>query len=98
MRSADHVSADWEQRTQEIGFIDQILIRLEDRQGNPVRDDDRIIEVTVKGAGELAGLDNGDLSDNTPYTSRRRRTLQGDLAAYVRRTAGGEIRVAVREC
>jgi hypothetical protein len=34
--------------------------------------------------GQLLGLENGDLGDNTPYSSYTRSTLAGRLIAFVR--------------
>jgi len=32
----------------------------------------------------VLGVENGDLGDNTPYTSRQRRTFEGRLIVFVR--------------
>ncbi len=53
------------------------------------------IYVQVSGAGELAGIDNGDLSDLTSYTADHRRTYHGNAIVYVRRTGDGPIRVMI---
>ncbi|MCR5674343.1 MAG: glycoside hydrolase family 2 [Lachnospiraceae bacterium] len=87
----------WRKRTEETGFVGQILISLVDADDLPVRDHDRVIAVRVEGPGELIGLDNGDLSDNTPFTETARRTTEGNLAAYVRRTGEGAIGITVTE-
>ena len=50
----------------------------------------------VSGAGELAGLENGDLSDVSPYNSPCRDTWQGRLTVYVRRRGKGQIRAFIR--
>ena len=55
-----------------------------------------MISVQVQGDGRLAGIDNGDLADVTPFSSDSRKTYRGDLAVYVRRTGTGEIRVFLR--
>ncbi|HLT60920.1 MAG TPA: glycoside hydrolase family 2 TIM barrel-domain containing protein [Microlunatus sp.] len=62
--------------------VHQVECRVLDADGLPPRR-----EVTVTAAvegGELLGLDNGDLSDTTPYSADHRRTLDGRLIAYVR--------------
>ncbi len=44
--------------------------------------------------GELLGLENGDLGDNTPYTANRRRTLDGRLIVFVRPGAKATVRLS----
>ncbi len=85
----------WAERTRGVGFTEQLLITLTDPDGHPVRDNDRMIRVETGGAGCLAGLDNGDLADNTPFSSDCRSTCGGNLAVYIRRTGDGEIRVRI---
>ncbi|MBR4669245.1 MAG: glycoside hydrolase family 2 [Butyrivibrio sp.] len=51
--------------------------------------------VEVSGAGELAGIDNGDLADNISFTSDSRKCFEGNLAIYVRRLDAGDIKVKV---
>ena len=75
----------------EIGYIYQILVKV------PKNLPEKDILVQVTGAGELAGIDNGDLSDLTPYTANYRKTMGGELAIYVKRMATGKINAAVRE-
>lgn len=47
---------------------------------------DLVVSASVEG-GELLGLENGDLADNTPYREAGRRTLDGRLIVFVRPTA-----------
>ncbi|MBQ6414859.1 MAG: hypothetical protein IJJ65_01260 [Butyrivibrio sp.] len=75
----------------EIGYIYQVIVRVPENL--PEKD----ILVQVTGAGELAGIDNGDLSDLTPYTANYRKTVDGKLVIYIKRMATGKINVAVRE-
>ena len=75
----------------ETGYLYQILLKLPD--GAPEKD----ILVQVGGAGELAGIDNGNLSDLTPYTSDHRETFEGKLVLYIRRLSIGDISVSVFE-
>ena len=75
----------------ETGYIYQILVKLP--KGLLEKD----ILVQVGGAGELAGIDNGNLSDLTPYTSDHRETFEGKLVLYIRRLSIGDISVSVFE-
>ena len=71
--------------------ICQIEIRLLDREGLVVPDDDREVCVTVEG-GELLGMDNGRPDDHTPYGKPARETFRG-LALCVVRAEGTKLRV-----
>ncbi len=82
--------------TGKAGYLHQLLIELEDRDGRRAAADDRCVWVQVSGAGELAGLENGDLSDVSPYNSPCRDTWQGRLTVYVRRRGKGQIRAFIR--
>lgn len=86
----------WEESSAKTGYLYQILIQLVDQKGNRVRQDEREIRVQVQGDGELAGIDNGDLADVTYFGSAVRRTYQGNLAVYVRRTGREEISVCLK--
>ncbi len=77
----------------EAGYLYQILLTLPDLKGNDAAEDERMVRVRVQGAGELAGLDNGNLADVTPYTENSRKTWNGQLAVYVRRREAGSIRI-----
>lgn len=59
----------------------QIECTLRDERGD-VACGERVVTAVVDG-GALLGLENGDLSDNTPYTANRRRTLDGRLIVFV---------------
>ena len=41
------------------------------------------VTVDVQG-GKLLGIENGDLSDNTPYATSTRRSMDGRLIVFVR--------------
>lgn len=60
----------------------QIECALLDEHGCPARGE-AVVTAEVLG-GELLGLENGDLSDNTPYTANHRRTLDGRVIVFVR--------------
>ncbi len=74
------------EKESDIGYLYQILI---------TGAGDKEYRVEVTGAGELAGIDNGDLSDNTSFSSDTRKCYEGNLAVYVRRLRKGEIGVRV---
>lgn len=84
-------------RQNQTGYLYQIEISLKDDLGRLVTWDDRELRVEVTGAGELAGVENGDLSDNTPYSFPGRRTREGRLLVYVRRTGQGAVDVRIYE-
>lgn len=86
----------WESNAGKTGYLYQILINLTDKEGRKVTADDREVMVQVQGDGVLAGIDNGDLADVTPFSSDSRKTYRGDMAVYVRRTGTGDIRVFLR--
>ncbi|WP_152364992.1 glycoside hydrolase family 2 TIM barrel-domain containing protein [Microlunatus speluncae] len=62
--------------------VHQLVCRILDRHGRPARGE-VMITADLDG-GDLLGLDNGDLSDTTPYPAAHRSTLDGMLIAYVR--------------
>ena len=66
----------------DMGGVLQIECTLRDAADNIARDE-RLVSVTLEG-GTLLGIENGDLSDNTPYTAPQRRTLDGRLIVFVR--------------
>lgn len=86
---------EWETASQRTGYLYQVLLSLKDEQGRKVVWDDRYVRAQVQGAGILAGLDNGNLADVTPFSSAVRKTYRGDMAVYVRRTLPGSIRLTL---
>ena len=60
----------------------QIECALLDSAGDLARGE-RTVTVEVEG-GELLGLENGDLTDSTPYAANGRSTLHGRLIVFVR--------------
>ena len=88
--------ASWEESSAATGYLYQILVRLIDKSGDKVTLDDRKIKVQIQGNGQLAGMDSGDLSDVTPFSSDSRKTYKGDMAVYVRRTGREDIRVFLK--
>ncbi len=75
-------------RCAEAGLIDDGIIQIEctlrDEHGE-VAGVDSMVAAEVEG-GELLGLENGDLSDNTSYATPARSTLDGRLMVFVRPT------------
>lgn len=76
--------------------IAQIEVTITDGHGRRVYNDSSMLGVAVTGSGELLGLENGDLGDNTDYTAFYRRVYEGRLIIYVRNTDNqGETTVTV---
>ncbi|MEV5070761.1 beta-galactosidase [Microbacterium sp. LMI12-1-1.1] len=69
----------------------QIECALRDQHGEVARGE-RIVTAEVRD-GELLGLENGDLTDDTAYSVPRRRTLDGRLILFVR--SGGAVTVVL---
>lgn len=78
------------------GYLYQIEIRLCDHNGKVSATDDKMVELHILGDGELVGLENGNLSDCTPYYEKRRKTYSGQLIGYVRRTGNEMISVEAK--
>lgn len=82
-----------EETEKEVGFLHQIEVELVDKEGQRIVGNEQKVLVKVTGSGTLAGLENGDLSDNTSYAESWRKTHEGRLLVYVRRSAKGQIKV-----
>ncbi|MBP1756115.1 MAG: Beta-galactosidase BoGH2A, partial [Firmicutes bacterium] len=67
----------------------QIEATITDDQNRWISNDSSLLRVTVTGAGLLAGIENGDLADNTEYTAFYRRAYEGRLIIYVTHTQPG---------
>ena len=68
-----------------------------DKQGNPVDNAMDYVEVEVRGAGRLLGLDNGDSTDYDQYKGTCRKLFNGKLLAVIgAKTEPGDITVTVR--
>ena len=67
----------------------------EDSCGRRIMDAAFPVTVQVSGPGVLKGLENGNLGDNTPYTSCSRACWKGRLIAYIQRTGSGTVTVKV---
>ena len=65
--------------------VAQIELSLKDKSGNVVTDAKSEISVRVAVSnGTLLGIDNGNQSDNTPFSSRSRSFYKGRMVVYVR--------------
>ncbi len=80
------------ERSAEPGYTYQLELELLDADGRHSFDD-KLISVAVDGPGELQGMENGDLADNTAYSVPERRTSGGRLIVYIRRTGSGDVNV-----
>ncbi len=61
-------------------------IAMEDQEGNPVENATNRVDVKVRGAGRLVGLDNGDSTDYDQYKGTSRRLFSGKLLAMIAST------------
>ena len=74
-----------------------VTVKLLDKNGNPVPNEDQLIEFNVTGAGYLAGTDNGFPADSISLKNHTRKTWKG-LALGVVQSSGkkGNITVTVK--
>jgi beta-galactosidase len=73
-----------------------VEITMEDEDGDTVENANNRVQVQVKGAGRLLGLDNGDSTDYDPYKGMSRRLFSGKLMAIIGATLEhGNIQVEV---
>lgn len=78
---------------QDIIFLE---ISMVDREGHPVENANNRVHVSVTGAGQLIGLDNGDSTDYDQYKGRSRRLFSGKLMALIGSTTeAGKLRIEV---
>lgn len=74
--------------------VAHIELEITDAAGNGIYEAELPVTVTVEGAGELLGLENGNAQDLQPYRSHTRSTYHGKLLAYIRTGAApGTIKV-----
>ncbi|MCA0756290.1 DUF4982 domain-containing protein [Paenibacillus sp. N4] len=64
-----------------------VEIQIADGSGNLVYWADHEIRLSIEGPGEIIGMENGDIQDLEPYSSRVRKAHRGKLLAYIRTTA-----------
>lgn len=87
----------WEEASERPGYLYQIEVQLLDENGKKVRWQEKEIRVKAEGAGELAGLESGNLSDGLENAlAESRRTFAGQLLVFVRRKTEGEISVKIQ--
>jgi beta-galactosidase len=75
-----------------------VTVTLTDANGTPTyaQDADRQVSFHVTGAGELAGVGNGDPRDASSFQSGQRRTFHGNVVGVIRSTTqAGRIAVQV---
>ncbi|HTM82932.1 DUF4982 domain-containing protein [Asticcacaulis sp.] len=75
-----------------------VTVALVDTNGTPIyaRSDDRQVQVRVSGAGQLAGIGNGDPQDAASFQSGDRKTFHGQVVAAIQAgTTAGPIGVEV---
>ncbi|HCL01215.1 MAG TPA: glycoside hydrolase family 2 [Lachnoclostridium phytofermentans] len=73
----------------------QVEVSITDAKGITVPDARVLLEAKVEGGGEILGLENGDLADNTPYSLATRHTLNGKLIIYIRKISHTPITLTV---
>jgi hypothetical protein len=64
--------------------ITHVEINVEDCDGNLSANACPDIRISVDGPAVILGIENGNLFDNTPYTSKERRANNGRLLVYIR--------------
>ncbi|UOB17768.1 glycoside hydrolase family 2 TIM barrel-domain containing protein [Abyssalbus ytuae] len=78
----------------EVIHIDILTV---DSRNNRVINDDRNIEIEVKGPAKLIGLESGDLSSHENYQANHRKTYLGQLRAYIQTSSQkGDITVKIK--
>jgi len=76
--------------------LSNIAVEVVDAQGRRVHLAGVTVEVQVAGAGELAALDTGDITDISPVAANHRKTYEGRALAIVRAgAAAGQTTVRV---
>jgi hypothetical protein len=75
-----------------IDTVSQVECTLRDANGAVAGND---LEVTAEvTGGNLLGLENGDLADNTAYTAPYRRTLDGRVVVFVQADRSAKLRLS----
>lgn len=75
--------------------LSYIGVELLDDKGNVVPNDDRLVQFTISGNGEIAGVGNGNPRDVTSYQQPQKSTFQGRALVIVRpKGSAGKIMVS----
>lgn len=74
---------DWKKPVAGAGDLIFVEVSVEDEKGNPVENANNLLQVSVSGAGYLAGLDNGDSTDLDEYKGRQKRLFSGKMVIFV---------------
>ena len=67
-----------------------LTARIEDAKGNLCPSADNLVQFSVTGAGEIAGVDNGNAATIEPFQADHRKAFSGMALLIVRSRAGGE--------
>ncbi|MBN2610552.1 MAG: DUF4982 domain-containing protein [Bacteroidales bacterium] len=75
-----------------------ITVKVTDEEGNVVPRSDNLIEFNIEGPGEIIATDNGDPTDMTPFTAKKRKAFSGLALAIIKAETGktGKITVLVK--
>lgn len=73
----------------------QIEVTVKDALNIPVYNDSTKLFITINGDAELAGIENGDLSDNTEYSACFRRVYHGKMIIYIRVGRSKDVTISV---
>lgn len=95
---AAHIMLTPEQETLRADGHDLLFLQISmtDADGYPVENANNRVQVTVTGAGALAGCDNGDSTETDGYKTGSRRLFGGKLLAVIKAgTQAGELCVTV---
>ena len=93
-RVPDWVTSRWQAVVEPGEAVAQIEVALVSSDGERVSQD--LVVTASVSQGTLMGVENGDLADNSPYTSDSRRTLDGRLIVYVRCHANTTVRLSAQ--
>ena len=87
------VEAAAEREKLRVGELVHIELSFTDERGRPVPDAEPEVRCEIAGPARLVGMDSGDLTDLSLYSSPQRKALAGRLLALVEATGCGEVAV-----
>jgi beta-galactosidase len=75
-----------------------LTLRITDSKGNFAPRADNLLQFSLEGPGEIIGIDNGDPTDLTSFSSKERKAFNGLVLVIVRSKegGGGKIKIAAR--